>query len=225
VHGRYDALGARLRDFQTMPYRLAAFDFDGTLADSFDHFVASVNTLAKRHGFREMDMSRLDDYRGLEPRELMRLHGVPMWKLPLIVKDYTALMGADLARIRPFEGAVAAMRTLSERGVAIGIVTSNAEANVRHVLGDELMSHIRFIECGASLFGKRSRLQRLMRAANMPKADCIYVGDHPNDGEAARAAGIAFGAVHYGYASAQSLERCGPALRFRHAAELQLIAS
>ena len=70
-----------------MTYRLAAFDFDGTLADSFHYFVSNVNSLARRHGFREMDPSRLNEYRGLDPRELMRAHGVPMWKLPFIAKD------------------------------------------------------------------------------------------------------------------------------------------
>ena len=33
-----------------MAYRLAAFDFDGTLADSFHYFLANVNALARKHG-------------------------------------------------------------------------------------------------------------------------------------------------------------------------------
>jgi phosphoglycolate phosphatase len=207
-----------------MNYRLAAFDFDGTLADSFGFFVANVNSLARRHGFREMDPSRLEEYRGREPRELMRLHGLPMWKLPVIARDFMALMARDVAQVRLFEGVAEELRALSDRGVALAIVTSNSLENVRQVLGEQLMGHIRHLECGASMFGKRRRLERLVRAAAVDRRSCVYVGDQPTDGEAARAAGLAFAAVHWGYASAESLERCGPALRLRSVADLRLIA-
>lgn len=208
----------------SQPYRLAAFDFDGTLADSFQYFVANVNSLARRHGFREMDPARLDDYRGREPRDLMRMHGVPMWKLPFIAKDFMALMGRDVAQVQPFPGIVAALQALSAAGVGLAIVTSNSRKNVELVMGQQLMQHIRFMECGASLFGKRRRLERVLRAAGVDRSASIYVGDQTNDGEAARSAGIAFGAVQWGYASGESLERYGPALRFRGVADLQLIA-
>jgi phosphoglycolate phosphatase len=207
-----------------MAYRLAAFDFDGTLADSFHYFVSNVNSLARRHHFREMDPSRLDEYRGLEPRELMRTHGVPMWKMPFIAKDFMALMSRDVARVRPFAGIVEGLQSLSAKGVALAIVTSNSDDNVRRVMGDEFMRHVRHLECGASMFGKKRRLERVLRAAGLDRGCCIYVGDQTNDGDAARDAGIAFGAVQWGYASRESLERCGPALRFRGVADLQLIA-
>lgn len=207
-----------------MAYQLAAFDFDGTLADSFHYFVSNVNSLARRHGFREMDPSRLNDYRGLEPRELMRTHGVPMWKLPLIAKDFMSLMSRDVSQVRPFAGIVDELQALSAKGVALAIVTSNSEENVRRLMGDELMRHVRHLECGASMFGKKRRLERVLRAAGADRGSSIYVGDQSNDGEAARDAGIAFGAVHWGYASEESLERYGPALRFRSTADLQLMA-
>lgn len=207
-----------------MTYRLAAFDFDGTLADSFHYFVSNVNSLARRHGFREMDPSRLNEYRGLDPRELMRAHGVPMWKLPFIAKDFMALMSRDVSQVRPFAGTADALQFLSSRGVALGIVTANSRENVERVLGESLMQHIRFMECGASMFGKRRRLERVLRASGVDRASCIYVGDQTNDGEAARDAGIAFGAVQWGYASSESLDQYAPALRFRAVADLHLIA-
>jgi phosphoglycolate phosphatase len=208
-----------------MRYRLAAFDFDGTLADSFQYFVANVNSLARKHGFRALDAARVQDYRGIEPRELMRLHEVPMWKLPFIAKDFTALMARDVAQVRPFDGIADALLALSSRGVALAVVTSNSAGNVRRVLGEDLMRHVGFMECGASMFGKRRRLERLMRNAGADPQGCIYVGDQHNDAQAARDAGIAFGAVDWGYASADSLARFAPALRFRSAAELRLIAA
>jgi phosphoglycolate phosphatase len=207
-----------------MGYPLAAFDFDGTLADSFQYFVANVNSLARTHGFREMDPAHVQDYRGMEPRELLRRHDVPMWKLPFIAKDFMSLMARDVTQVRPFAGIADALTSLSSRGVALAVVTSNSADNVRCVLGDTLMRQVRFMECGASMFGKRRRLERVLRAAGVEPGHCIYVGDQSNDGEAARDAGVAFGAVDWGYASADSLARYSPALRFRSVADLELIA-
>jgi phosphoglycolate phosphatase len=39
-----------------MKYRLAIFDFDGTLADSFPFFVRVINQLAEQHGFKKVDL-------------------------------------------------------------------------------------------------------------------------------------------------------------------------
>jgi phosphoglycolate phosphatase len=39
-----------------MTYRLAIFDFDGTLADSFPFFLSVFNTIADLHGFRRIDI-------------------------------------------------------------------------------------------------------------------------------------------------------------------------
>jgi phosphoglycolate phosphatase len=207
-----------------MPYQLAAFDFDGTLADSFHYFVSNVNALARRHHFREMDPSRLEEYRGLEPRELMRTNGVPMWKMPFIAKDFMALMSRDLSQVRPFAGIVEELEALSAKGISLAIVTSNSEENVRRVMGDEFMRHVRHLECGASMFGKKHRLERVLRAAGVDRGSCIYVGDQTNDGEAARDAGMAFGAVQWGYASGESLDRHAPALHFHAVSDLRQIS-
>ena len=37
-----------------MPYSLAIFDLDGTLADSFPWFLRTINDVADRFGFRRV---------------------------------------------------------------------------------------------------------------------------------------------------------------------------
>ena len=207
-----------------MTYQLAIFDFDGTLADSFGFFVASHNTLARRHGFAELDPARIDEYRGREPRELMRQHGVPMWKLPLIARDFMAMMAHNAESIRLFDGMAEALQSLSASGVDLAIVTSNSLENVRRIVGSEILQRIRHVESGASIFGKRRRLERVLKQANVAKQQAIYVGDQATDAQAAQAAGIAFGAVRWGYATAAVLERCSPALMFGCVSDLQHIA-
>jgi phosphoglycolate phosphatase len=208
-----------------MAYQLAIFDFDGTLADSFDFFLASHNVLARRHGFAELDPARIHEYRGQEPRELMRRQGIPMWKLPFIAKDFMEMMARDAHGIRLFDGIAEALRSLSASGVDLAIVTSNSLENVSRVVGSEALQMIRHIESGASMFGKRRRLERVLKTLKIAQHKAIYIGDQAVDAQAARAAGIAFGAVRWGYATAAMLDRHSPAMTFGSVSDLQRIAN
>jgi len=205
-------------------YDLALFDFDGTLADSFGFFVASHEALARRHGFASIDAARVDEYRGLEPREIMRRQGVPLWKMPFIARDFMAMMASGGDGIRAFEGIGDALRTLAGSGMTLAIVTSNSGDNVRRVLGSEVMGYIRVLDSGADMFGKRRRLERVAKRCGHSARASIYIGDQTTDARAARAAGMAFGAVHWGYASAELLAGQDPDVTFTRVEDLARLA-
>ena len=82
-----------------MTYRLAIFDLDGTLADSFPWFLPIVNSVADKHRFRRIDAGEIEDLRGKGTREVIRHLQVPMWRIPLIARgrrrriDRAALRG------------------------------------------------------------------------------------------------------------------------------------
>ena len=69
-----------------MTYRLAIFDFDGTLADSFPFFLSVFNTIADRHAFRRIDIEHAGELRHYSVRQMMDHVGLPAWKLPLASK-------------------------------------------------------------------------------------------------------------------------------------------
>lgn len=209
----------------TAHYTLAIFDFDGTLADTFGFFASTHDVVARRHGFAELDPARLEEYRGLTARELMRRQRVPMWKLPLIARDFVKLMAASVGQVRLFDGIAAELRALTAGGVRLAIVTSNSADNVARVLGDGLAAHFARLECGAGMFSKRRRLERVVKSLGVGRHEAIYVGDQTVDADAARAAGLAFGAVHWGYATPALLARSAPALTFATVGELRRIAT
>jgi phosphoglycolate phosphatase len=160
-------------------YALVVFDFDGTLADSWPWFAATLNDAAARHGFRQVNAVERERLRGLPTREILRALAVPMWKLPRIAADLRARALRDADAIPLFDGMPALLRALALRGVATAIVSSNGEATVRRVLGPALAGQIGQLDCGASLFGKASRLRRVLRQAGIAPAQAILVGaDH-----------------------------------------------
>jgi phosphoglycolate phosphatase len=207
-----------------MTYRLALFDFDGTLADSFPFFLSVFNTIADRHAFRRIDVERANELRHYSVREMMDHVGMPAWKLPLASKTFVAMMRDSAHAIALFDGIAPALRHLHERGVVLAVVSSNAEHNVRTVLGPELAALIRRFDCGMSIFGKASRIRAVLRACDVAPADALYIGDQTTDAEAARKAGVAFGAVHWGYATIEALRGQECATEFEVPADLRRIA-
>jgi len=202
-------------------YDLAVFDFDGTLADSADWFFGSLNEVAGRFGFRTTTEDERQALRRLDNREIIRRLQVPLWKLPAIARHMRRRVAENIDSIRLFGGIPEALTALRANGTRLAIVSSNSEANVRRVLGSELAGRIAFYGCGASLFGKTSKLRSAIRHCNVHRERTIYVGDETRDIEAARTAGTASGAVLWGYAAPDVLLGLGPTIVFHRVDQLR----
>jgi len=207
-----------------MSYRLAIFDFDGTLADSWPFFMSVFNEIADQHGFRRVDAAQAEQLRHYGPRDIMRHVGMPAWKLPIASRSFIDRMRGATGRIALLDGIAHTLRELDRNGVRLAVVSSNAEDNVRRVLGPELAGLMGQYECGMSIFGKAARIRKVVRRATVPAIQAVYVGDQTTDGDAARRAGIAFGAVGWGYASMEALRRAAPECEFGTPADLLSLA-
>src|SRR5262249_12759939 len=184
-----------------MSYRLAIFDFDGTLADSAGWVTRIINDVARRHGFRELSDAEIEMLRGRSNGEIIRYMRVPTWKLPAIAADMRRRMGADADSIPLFEGIADMLQSVKDAGVAVAIVSSNSEANVRRILGPAAVAAVDTFECGAGLFGKAGKFRKVMKRIGVPPAETICIGDETRDIEAAAAVGAASGAALWGYAT------------------------
>jgi phosphoglycolate phosphatase len=203
-----------------MRYRLAIFDFDGTLADSFSWFLGVMNRLADDHGFRRIEEHEIEILRGRSARQNFADFGVPAWKLPRIGRDFRRYMAQDIAHIGLFPGVDRLLRGLTDRGIRTAIVTSNSVANVRRVLGPENAALIQHYACGVSIFGKRAKLRGVLRDSGIAAAEAICIGDEIRDLEAAHAEGIASGAVAWGYTHPEALRAHEPEEMFSSVDEI-----
>jgi len=181
-------------------YTHLLFDFDGTLADSFPFFRAVFNQLAARHRFKALTPQDIEHLRHLDARQVMRHVGLPMWRLPFVAAHFRKLMATSTHDIRLFDAVDESLQTLRAAGLQLAVVTSNAPATVQRLLGAERSRWIERVDGGSSIFGKQSRIRRVMQQMGATPARTLYVGDQVSDLESARRAGVAFGAVAWGYA-------------------------
>jgi phosphoglycolate phosphatase len=202
-----------------MPYSLAIFDLDGTLVDSFPWFLRTINDVADRFGFRRVRDEDVEGLRHASTREILSRLEVPVWKLPAIARYARRLKGEAAAEIPLFEGAEAMLRTLVDNGVQLALVTSDSEANARQKLGASATLFSQF-DCAASVFGKPAKFRRVIRRAGMAPQNVISIGDEVRDIEAARAVGVACGAVSWGYAAPAALRALAPDYMFGHVRDI-----
>ncbi len=190
-------------------YRLAIFDFDGTLADSLDWFRASFQETIARFDLAPVSPEELEGMRGLSAREIMARLKVSMWQLPVIVSDMRKRKLAAASETSLFAGIPAMLADLQRVGIKTAIVSSDSEASVRQVLGPTASLITRF-DCGAALFGKHWKFRRVARKLGAKPSETICIGDEIRDIEAADAAGMDSGAVAWGYALPAALQAAKP---------------
>jgi len=191
-------------------YKLVIFDLDGTLANSFPWFLRVVNDVAREFGFRPVAPDDIETLRRMGSREILKFLDVPLWKVPLIATRMRALKRSHLKDIALFGGAAAMLRSLHDTGVALALVSSDNEANARLQLGPDTAALFGYFDCGASLFGKAAKFSRLIKRIAIRPQEALAIGDEVRDFEAARSAGIAFGAVNWGYADPDTLQALKP---------------
>ena len=201
------------------PPRLVILDFDGTLADSWPWLVGALAETARHFGLPPITPEQAEALRGQDSRAALTALGVPAWKLPRLGVHLRRL--AHAAPPPPlFAGIPELLYRLTGAGLTLAIASSNSAAQIRRTLGPELMALVAHQAVEASLFGKAARFRRILRVSGIPASATIAIGDESRDIAAARRAGIAAGAVGWGYALPSLLAAQGPDALFESPADI-----
>ena len=193
-----------------MSVRTMIFDFDGTIADTFQSAVAVLNQLADEFGYRRASPEEMAELTSLGLRELVDRVGLSWHRVPALAVRVRQEMSRQMHMIAPCRGVVGALGALRARGVGIGILTSNNRDNVEKFLATQPDLRFDFISAGSGLFSKQRRLKRLLATQHLALQETCYVGDEVRDIEAARALGMRAVAVTWGFSSAQLLAASSP---------------
>ncbi|MDM9558844.1 HAD hydrolase-like protein [Bordetella petrii] len=206
-----------------MKYDLAAFDFDGTLADTMPWFESVLDGVADRYGFRKVDAAERAQLRHRNAHEILKYLGIPAWKMPAIMAHVRQLMRDGAPGLQLFDGIAPALARVREAGLRLAVVSSNSPDNVRRALGPQASQLFDDYECGIDMFGKAAKLKRLLARHRVAPQRCILVGDEMRDIDAARKAGVRVAAVAWGYNHVDALRGHGPDEIIMHVADLPAV--
>jgi phosphoglycolate phosphatase len=201
-------------------YRLVIFDSDGTLADTLPWMSGIFNELADEHGFRRVEAAEYARLRELHGVSLLRELGLPLRKVPQVVKSMRHRIKEYRGRLTVFPGISEVLTRLTAKGIELAIVSSNSQENVERVLGVQNSKLITHFACGVSLLGKPAKLRQVARRSGIEPSQTIYIGDEIRDAEAANEVGIAFGAVSWGLNTKEILCQHNPAQVFSAVSEI-----
>ena len=198
------------------------FDFDGTIADSFD-FV--LDFLIEAAGHEPITDSGIrDDYRQLSMLGMARRLGISWFKLPFLLMRGRQEMARRMQHVKPFPEMVELLRELHKSNYQLLIVSTNAAQTIELFLRqNQLADYFDKIVGSISVFGKAPALRRIVKNFQLRLTDVVYIGDEVRDIEASKAAGIDCISVSWGFANTRFLEAAKPFALVHTPAELKRV--
>jgi HAD superfamily hydrolase (TIGR01549 family) len=186
------------------------FDFDGTVADSFEAMMEIFEEHNKEFGFENFGDKELKIYRQQGVAELIKKRNISVWKILKILRVGKRLMNQKIKSIKPFEGIKEMLMELKKKGLILGIISTNSEENIKDFLKKNKIEMFDYVVGKGSLFGKTRVLNNILKKRKLNKNQVLYVGDEVRDIEACKKIGIKIAAVAWGFSDEKLLAENKP---------------
>lgn len=199
---------SRIIKIGKMKYENVILDFDGTIVDSAPVFILCLNELSDEFGYRKIDSP--DDIREKSAGEVLSKQlGLTNDRLARWADRFRHVLKTRMLEAMIVQGMKDVFEELSPR-YRIGILTSNSEEVVRHILAREGITTFDFIHPEAPIFEKDQAIKDSLDMHRLPVDRTVYIGDEVRDVEACRNVGMKIIAVTWGFNSKRLLERAHP---------------
>ena len=204
-----------------MTQKVIIFDFDGTIADTVEALVSIANSLAVEFSFAPITPEEFLLLKNLTSREIFKYSGIPLFKIPFLLKKVKRELKNKIPELKPIEGIPEALLELKENGSRLGIITSNSKGNVKEFLKiNNLDNFFEFVHTGVTIFGKTTIINNVLKQKQIKTQEVIYVGDETRDIEASKKAQIKICSVTWGFNSEEALAKEHPDFLIHHPREL-----
>ncbi|MGB7973016.1 MAG: HAD-IA family hydrolase [Roseiarcus sp.] len=187
------------------------YDLDGTLADTAEDLVATLNWLLGREGLAPLKVETAGSLLGAGARELIKRGFAASGKTldseatEALFVDYLAYYGTHIVvHTRLYPGVDKTLATFARAGWRQAVCTNKTEGLAKLLIAElGIAEQFAFI-CGQDTFGvckpDATPLLKTIVASGGARERAIMVGDSETDIKTARAAGVPVIAVDFGYA-------------------------
>lgn len=204
-----------------MTAKVVLFDFDGTIADTYQVIAKITNQLSGEFGYKALNPEELLLLKNLSSREIVKFSEISIFKIPFLLKRVRAELSNEIAESPPIQDMPKVLLELESQGYILGIVTSNTKENVEKFLAaNQLNKAFSYIYSSTTIFGKHRVINQVIKDNKLNKSDVIYIGDETRDIRSARKSRIGVIAVSWGFNSAKILQQYQPDHLVEHPQEL-----
>ncbi|MDB5181462.1 MAG: carotenoid oxygenase [Candidatus Saccharibacteria bacterium] len=185
------------------------FDFDGTIADSFDYVASFLERHVRRgHPLTEEEKQKL---RGMTMQQMATHLGSPWWYLPVLFVVGRRAMGKAIYNVPIFDGMGKVVEQLHAEGHELMIVSSNNNRNIKKSLKQHhLYKYFTDVYGNAGFFGKKRAIRRVLWRNSLKTKEAVYIGDEVRDVVASKAADVRVIAVCWGFDQKDILQSHNP---------------
>src|SRR5690606_19358492 len=204
--------------------KLIMFDLDGTLVDSVPDLAVAVDKMLVALGRAPVGLGSVRNWIGNGAPVLVRRalandldhcavdDELAQQALAIFMEAYADKHEFTVV----YPGVRETLKWLQKKGVQMALITNTPERFVAPLLDEmKLGRFFRLIVGGDTLPQKKpdpAALFFVMKMANVPASQALFVGDSRSDVQAAKAAGVACVALSYGYNHGRPIAEESPAL-------------
>ncbi len=181
------------------------FDFDGTIADTIPLIIKTLDSLLKKSGEKEISDVFLRKIRDEGVEEVFREMKIPLYKLFFLYIKIKKEMNSGVVDVTVKPEIKEVLKELKNRGLMLGILTSNSEKNVLEFLECNNLNFFDFVET-SGILGKERVIKKLKRKGGI----FVYIGDETRDIKAGKRAKVKTVAVPWGLSSRKALLQSRP---------------
>lgn len=185
------------------------FDFDGTLADSFETLLSVFDEVVNRP--QKLTDQEIKNLRGMSVKQAIKHLKIKSWQIPRLLLRAKKLLVSKINDIKTFPDIPIAVKQLHQDGYRMFILSTNSEVNISKFLqANNLDGYFTKVYGDIGLRSKSSALKKIIKKERLSFQECVYIGDEVRDIEAARKAKIISVGVTWGFNNPKVIEQARP---------------
>ena len=200
-------------------YKACIFDLDGTLTDTLESLIYSVNATLKELKLPCITADQCRQFVGngakvLLEKALKAAGDVKLTKIEEAEEVYKRIFGINCTyKVKPYEGIPELLAYMKEAGLKLAVLSNKPHGQTTKVVktffGEELFSHVQ---------GQCDKIKRkpdpagvlyILEQLGVLPEECVYVGDSEVDIRTGEAAGTKTIGVTWGFRTREMLGRAG----------------
>lgn len=186
------------------------FDFDGTIADTFDLYIEVMRDIHQEYKFKYILDEDIERYRGMGAKEILKDLGISLIRVSSIAHRVRKEFKAKIRQQKLFPELGDVLKKLQQDGYQLFILSSNSKENIEVFLECNNAHYFDDVISKSNIFGKARSIKKVINERQFNPDEVLYIGDEVRDIEATKKANIKIVAVSWGYNNKKVLQQQNP---------------